>query len=256
MRRAGRTNRKRARALTREVVFSWRFALLALGCTLGAALLFGMWLLLSYLVSSRLPPGPAVWFVAGAAAACIPWTLAMVVMSIDGSFYWRLGADGEEYTAKELSRLGNDWRVRHNVPFATRNGGEVDVDHVAIGPHGVLVVETKLCTTALDLAATPVPYKVRNAARQAEVNGERVRRVIGGGSEVTVIPMVVYWGRAVSGPDGAVRRVGDVRVVRGQDAAEWRALLTHVRVSPTDRDEMIARLDRAVVDHEGVSRNT
>ncbi len=49
------------------------------------------------------------------------------------------GLEGEERTARELRRLRRlGWRVVHNLQFAYG-----DVDHIAIGPGGVAVIESK-----------------------------------------------------------------------------------------------------------------
>jgi hypothetical protein len=52
---------------------------------------------------------------------------------------WAAGALGEELVAIELARLPNDFIVLNNMPLAGRG----DVDHVVVGPGGVVVVETK-----------------------------------------------------------------------------------------------------------------
>ncbi len=51
---------------------------------------------------------------------------------------WLWGAWGEEQTAEALKGLGRDWYVRHDIPNAYGNW-----DHVAIGPAGVFMVESK-----------------------------------------------------------------------------------------------------------------
>lgn len=53
---------------------------------------------------------------------------------------WRLGDNGEVAVAKELRRLGPDWRVLHSVPVGS---GDSDIDHVVIGPGGVFTVNAK-----------------------------------------------------------------------------------------------------------------
>jgi hypothetical protein len=65
---------------------------------------------------------------------------------------WRLGADGEATVAEILHKLTTPspldrlrhrpptWRVLHSVPVGTGRG---DIDHVVIGPSGVVTINTK-----------------------------------------------------------------------------------------------------------------
>jgi hypothetical protein len=53
---------------------------------------------------------------------------------------WRVGAKGEEKVAKELSKLGDEWRVLHAVEVGEHGS---DIDHVVIGPPGVVTINTK-----------------------------------------------------------------------------------------------------------------
>ena len=53
---------------------------------------------------------------------------------------FRVGADGEEEVARRLSRLGDAWHVVHAVPVGNRGS---DIDHVVVGPPGVLTLNTK-----------------------------------------------------------------------------------------------------------------
>ena len=54
-----------------------------------------------------------------------------------------LGYFGERMVAEHLDALkGQGWRIFHDVP-AMDNGHKFNLDHVAVGPTGVFVVETK-----------------------------------------------------------------------------------------------------------------
>ena len=53
---------------------------------------------------------------------------------------WRIGADGEELVAAQLSKLGPAWKALHAVPVGNRGS---DIDHVLIGPGGVYTVNAK-----------------------------------------------------------------------------------------------------------------
>lgn len=87
-----------------------------------------------------------------AAAGVLPWALGVLCLlaAIGGFFvYCRTqpalvygyfkGARGEEIAAGELAHLPGEWTVFNGLLLP---GGR-DIDHVAIGPQGIFVVETK-----------------------------------------------------------------------------------------------------------------
>jgi Nuclease-related domain len=51
---------------------------------------------------------------------------------------WLWGSWGEEDTGNELARLGDEWFVRHDIANPYGNW-----DHVAVGPPGVFMIESK-----------------------------------------------------------------------------------------------------------------
>src|SRR3954452_6196600 len=51
------------------------------------------------------------------------------------------GADGEAETARALDRLGDEWVVLHDQRWPGRQ--LANVDHVAIGPGGIFVIDSK-----------------------------------------------------------------------------------------------------------------
>lgn len=53
---------------------------------------------------------------------------------------WRVGAKGEEKVARELAKLGPGWHYLHAVEVGDRGS---DIDHVVIGPPGVITINTK-----------------------------------------------------------------------------------------------------------------
>jgi hypothetical protein len=54
---------------------------------------------------------------------------------------WQLGADGEQATADALKALPSTWTVFHDVRWPGRK--YANVDHVAVGPGGVFVIDSK-----------------------------------------------------------------------------------------------------------------
>lgn len=56
---------------------------------------------------------------------------------------WRIGADGEEKVAAQLTKVAKKdprWRVLHAIPVGDRGS---DIDHLVIGPGGVFTVNAK-----------------------------------------------------------------------------------------------------------------
>lgn len=216
-----------------------------------AAIFFVMWMVV--LKALGHPPTSTMQaFVGGLTVASTVWGSVLILLRFDGSLSWRLGADGEESTAAALQGLGAEWVVFHNVPFAIQGGGEIDVDHIAIGPFGVLVVESKWSTRPIDLSRRAPEPRVADAVRQAKGNAGRVWAVLRGiVPQELIVPAVVFWGRRVTGspPDDA--RIDDVRVARGSDIADWPRRLAEVQnLTPDLRLRAADRLLQVMERHE------
>lgn len=61
---------------------------------------------------------------------------------------WRTGAEGEKATAKELRKLPAGWQVVHDIDI-----GRGNVDHVAVGPPGVFVLDSKKLSGVVSVTA-------------------------------------------------------------------------------------------------------
>lgn len=188
-------------------------------------------------------------FLLGAGLASSAWGTWISVVSVDGSVNWRTGAVAEQWTANELHQLGASWQIEHDVPFP-EDGYWLDVDHIAIGPHGVLAVETKWTSDSADLTANRLSKQVQKALGQAEANAGRVRGLLRRVSDIDVIPLVVYWGPGVTPPTTPVRREGKVRIVAGSQAALWRPLLQAERLEPEMVAQLSARVQSWLVEQE------
>lgn len=76
-------------------------------------------------------------------AAPVKTVLARVLGVHTDERAWRIGADGEEKVAAQLSKLAKKdprWRSLHAIPVGDRGS---DIDHLLIGPGGVFTVNTK-----------------------------------------------------------------------------------------------------------------
>lgn len=151
--------------------------------------------------------------------------LSGVVAVFAGGVNWLTGATAERLTGRILKGLGPDWHLMHNVVFVGEARGrtwEYDIDHVAIGPGSVLVVESKYTSGDIDLDAPQLASKIRNDASQAARNAITIRRLLlGAGVDVPTTPLLVYWGFRLQMPRDAVTRLGRVHVVIGPDASRW-----------------------------------
>lgn len=104
-------------------------------------------------------------------AAPIRTTLARFLGVHTDERAWRIGADGEESVARELAKLGDEWRLLHAIPVGKQGA---DIDHVLIGPGGVFTINAKHHPGArvwvggdtIIIGQSRVPY-VRNARFEA-----------------------------------------------------------------------------------------
>ena len=112
----------------------------------------------------------------------------------------------------------------HNVFFESG-----DVDHVAIGPGGVVVIETKASTG--DWKFLVEQGWVAGWGRQARGGRDRVQALIKqkSGDVVTAVPLVITW---VTGQPEAPHQIADgVFAIRGG------ALRDHLRSLPKVQDK-------------------
>ncbi len=73
-------------------------------------------------------------------AAPVRTTVARLLKVHTDERAYRVGADGEESTGKQLADLPAGWHTLHSVPIGSLGS---DIDHVVIGPGGVFTVNTK-----------------------------------------------------------------------------------------------------------------
>lgn len=146
-----------------------------------------------------------------------------------------MGATAEQWTASELRPLRRyGWHVVNHVALR-----QWDIDHVLVGPGGVVAVETKWSARAWQL--DPPDERVIAAVRRVSENAKHLRlwqplRSRG----VTAVGSAVYlWGEvdpATSRPGGVVHRVDGVAVVVGSAAEQWRSEILHEGDAAYDAD--------------------
>jgi Nuclease-related domain len=169
-------------------------------------------------------PGFLRGLVAGVAATTVMGALAWNFLISDGSATWRVGALGEFWTSEELRKLGRWWTVMNGLRVPGADGSTREIDHVAVGPGGVLVVQTKLWprkARQVDVSGSP---EINGAAIDAQHQAAVVKWFLGDLVDSSAMSAsLVLWGSdLLSASDPvAVNRRG-VHIVHGRDAAPWR----------------------------------
>jgi hypothetical protein len=87
----------------------------------------------------------------------------LVVVTFSGSTAMTVGASAEEWTASELRRH-HRWRLVNGLSL------KYEIDHIAVGSGGVLVVETKWSAQPWDDADPISRSRIEKAQRQVEQN--------------------------------------------------------------------------------------
>jgi hypothetical protein len=142
------------------------------------------------------------------AAAGLAWVLRFRV-SADAQA-WRRGAAGERRTARLLSPLKDrGWVVLHDLAVP---GSRANIDHLAIGPGGVMVIDSKQYRGRLRLDPSGLLWHGRHllvsTLRAARWEADQADEVLGV-ADVDVAPIVAVHGASV--PWGGIT-VDGVRV--------------------------------------------
>ena len=177
-----------------------------------------------------LAPGWIRGFILGVIAASGLWGAAYVVGTMSGASSAQLGQLGEQWTAGELRRLRRrGWRLINQVHFRPW-----DIDHVLLGPGGVVVVETKFSADGW-ARSRYTEWVIADARERVRGNAEDLRLNLGKSvlPASLVVAVVVLWGRS----DIATIDHFDngVYILSGHRLREWL-----VRLPDTGLDERIA----------------
>lgn len=103
---------------------------------------------------------------------------------------WRVGAEGEQATARALEGLPAGWLVLHDRRIP---GGHANIDHVVVGPPGVFVIETKRWSgeVSIDGDTVRVDGRRREVVAQVRREAEAVRQLLGNANRpITVRPVI------------------------------------------------------------------
>ena len=182
--------------------------------------------------------GVARGLVIGASAVGGLWLASFLVLLESGAATAAMGAVAEariEQDLKSVRSLG--WRVVHGIRFP----GHGDIDHVAVGPAGILVIEGKWSADAwpLDGSGGFMAGRLARAVSQARTNRRHVLGYFSRDRKSAPVFAVVVVQSPEDPPSGSPkwRDVDGVAVVEGRSFREW-----------------LHTLDRFELDTEGVDR--
>jgi len=211
--RAGRYARTQAWRQARSFVrrFWW-----------GLILVPGLFVL-AFLPAALMLHGEARGAALGASAVSGVWLDVVGVLVLTGVASRLMGVSGEAMTADGLRSLRRQgWRLVNGLKLKNRR----DIDHVVIGPGGVLVVETKWSGEPWPLNSGGSRFmesSMKNAAEQASDNASDVADLLAATvPEVQITSIVVLWSGAGEGGSGwNTGRNGRTVLVHGPDLRRW-----------------------------------
>lgn len=227
-RRAGTYPRARARVAHRAYLRErWRFVVTA------AAGFFAS----TALAAAFLPDGLARGIVIGTGIAGTIGVLAQWIVMVTGTGPLMMGELAEQRTAAELRPLHKaGWKLVNHFALTNRE----DMDHVLVGPAGLLVVETKWSASpwADDWHADRIRDAAILVARRAELlsRWHPIRRL----NLPPAKGVLVLWGAGTNALEA--RTIADAAVMPGSQLHSWLEQERPAFLQPSDIDLVCAAL--------------
>lgn len=163
----------------------------------------------------------------------------IIGLLMSGSLNLFLGAGGEEATATEFTsrkRRRQGWRIVHGLVL-----NDVEIDHIAVGPGGVLAIESKWRSSSWMRSATGVEPAVVEQARR---NAQRVRNLIRsqefGFATIDVHAVLMLWGPGA--PEDAPTEINGVHVFTVVNLHELDSWLGTPRLDPETAADIAERM--------------
>ena len=186
------------------------------------------------------------WLAAGLVAGAGLMALYHWCVLFSGSGAATMGSVAEGWTDLELRRLHRKgWRHVNGVVIKAGLG---DIDHVAVGPDGVIVVETKWRSHEEDV--DDLSGWMAGAIRQAQRNRKQVVQLLNWQRRdpLLVQALIVLWGPDIVHESAEAVLADGVNVTAGDNLADDLAALGDVRLSDAEVDEVFAKLRKRIVD--------
>jgi hypothetical protein len=185
------------------------------------------------------------WIIVGAAGISGPWTVALITILLSGIADPIMGLDAEGSTADVLRRLKRrGWKLANGIKVK----GKEDIDHLVVGPIGVLVVESKWSRHRWPIDGGNPPFmseQLDNTVEQVLRNSKYAKiqfaDVLG---DIPVQSVCVLWSAEDSSMDPPwIERQGAV-VVRGPELGNWLRSLKSEGVDDVVLNRIWNKIDR------------
>lgn len=155
----------------------------------------------------------------------------------------------EEWTDSELRRLrSKGWRHVNHLVIKPELG---DIDHVAVGPDGVIVVETKWRSHEEDI--DELSNWMAGALTQAQRNRHQVVQLLNWQHRdhpLLVQALVVLWGPDVTHGSAEAVLADGVNVTAGQNLRDDLAALGDQRLSPAEVEDVYTKLKKRIAERD------
>ncbi|MFZ4585902.1 MAG: hypothetical protein ACOYNI_11830 [Acidimicrobiia bacterium] len=160
-------------------------------------------------------PLPAM-IAAAAMLLVILMRLAQLVRMPDYSNSTELAGEWTTHEFRRLARLG--WRIVADVEWNGRT-----IEHVAVGPAGVLAIRTAIASTAWKLSPTSLDGPADDLLGPTRDDAAVLADLFAAASiDARVVPTLVVWGPGAPLYSNGQEVVDGVAVLIGRQAPEWR----------------------------------
>ena len=160
----------------------------------------------------------------GALVGAAWWIREIARVFGEGAERDRKGAEGEALTDSALRSLRrHGWRIVHDLEFPGRG----NVDHLLVGPGGIIAVDSKYTTERLWVTPKAIGGSRANHIGKAKYAAELAKRALeeAGFASLTVQPALVFWGPGAPNIPGGLVTIQDTLVLEGRRARAWRVKL-------------------------------
>jgi hypothetical protein len=156
----------------------------------------------------------------------------VAVLVGSGQLHRLWGLSGERETAKELEsrrQRRRGWFVVHGLVI-----GNHEIDHIAVGPGGILAIETKWTNNRWRIHNEALLGPVGDPLLQARRSARQVQSLLasttGGGLQLEVDPVLVVWGPGCPRESGGQREIQGVEIYSARDMVGFRRRLDERRL--------------------------